>query len=148
MSRGQTIAIGAGIFLLYSLFRKKQALGNLVFYPHSLKGIKFDGITPVMTLGLAVQNTSNQTFQLNSIAGQIFANTYLIGNIGSFVPQVIPANSQSVIYINARLSLIGIVTDIINQINNGTFTQEIELESNANIDNLQVPIDLKFKFAK
>ena len=148
MNTSTTIALGTGLFLIYSLFRKSNALGNLVFYPHSLKGIQFDGITPVMTLGLAVQNTSNQSFTLRSIAGELYANSYLIGNIGSFTPQTIYPNSQSVIFINARLSLLGIVSDIINAINANTFNQTLELQSNANIDNLQVPVDLKFKFGK
>lgn len=148
MNTGTTIAVAAGFFILTGLFSKSKALGNLYFYPHSLKGIKFDGVTPVMTLGLAVQNTSNQSFTLRSIAGELYANNYLIGNIGSFVPQAILPNSQTIIFINARLSLIGIVSDIIDALKNKTFNTTLELESQANIDNLQVPINLKFKFGK
>ena len=147
MTAGKTVLIGAAAFLLYSFLRKGKALGNLVFHPHSLKDIKFEGITPVMTLGLAVQNTSNQSFTLNSIAGELYANNYLIGNIASFSAQTISPNSEKVIFIKARLSLLGIVTDMINAIKNGTWTQTLELESTANIDNLQVPVDLKYKFS-
>lgn len=148
MNTGTTIAIAAAGFILFGLLSKSKALGNLYFYPHSLKGIKFEGITPVMTLGLAVQNTSNQSFTLRSIAGELYANSYPIGNISNFVPQTILPNSQTIIFINARLSLLSIVTNIINAIRNNTFSQTLELDSTANIDNLQVPIDLKFKFGK
>lgn len=107
-----------------------------------------DGLTPVMTLGLAIQNTSNQSFTLQSLAGEVYANKYLIGNVGTFSAQTIHPNSETVIYIDCRLSLLGIVTDILNAIRNKTFSQTIELESTANIDNLQVPIDLSYKFGK
>lgn len=101
-----------------------------------------------MTLGLAVQNTSNQSFTVYSLAGEVFANDYLIGNIGNFSAQTIKPNSQAVMSITCRLSLIGIVTDIITAINNKTFNQVIELDMVANVDNLQVPIDVKYKFGK
>lgn len=134
------------MYILYGLFRKGKALGNLYFFPKSFKGIRFDGITPVMTLGLAVQNTSNQSFTVNSLAGELWANKYLIGNVSQFDSYTVKANSQTVIDVKVRLSLIGIVTDIINAISNNTFSQTLELDSIANIDNLQVPIQLKFKF--
>lgn len=148
MNTATTLAFGAGAFILYSLFRKGMAAGNLVFRPYNLKGIRLDGITPVMTLGLAIQNTSNQSFTLQSLAGEVYANKYLIGNVGSFKPQTVHPNSETVIYIDCRLSIIGIVTDIINAIRNKTFSHTIELESTANIDNLQVPVDLSYKFGK
>jgi hypothetical protein len=148
MNKLTAVGIGAGAILLYSLFTKQKALESLVFYPHSLKDIRFDGVTPVMTLGLAVQNTSNKKFTLNSIAGILYANNYIIGNISGFIPQVIPANSQTIIFIKARLSLIGIVSDVIRAIKNKTFSETLELESKANIDNLQVPVNLKYKFSK
>lgn len=146
MNTATTIAISAAAFIFYSLLRKGQALGQLVFHPHSIKGIKMDGITPVMTLGLAIQNTSNQSFTLKSIAGELWANNYLVGNIASFDPQTINANSEAVVYIKARMSLLGLVSDIINAIKNKTWKQTLELNSVANIDNLQVPIDIKYKF--
>jgi hypothetical protein len=146
MSKTSTILLAAVGLLAYSLYRKQSALNTLQFYPYSLKGIKFDGITPVMTMGLAVQNTSNQNFTLNSFAGQLYANTYLIGNVGSFIPQNILANNQSVIYIDVRLSLLNIVSDIISAINNNSLNQTFELDSTANIDNLQIPVKVKFTF--
>jgi len=144
-----TVIIGGAVaFILYGLFRKGKALGNLYFYPKSLKGIKFEGVTPIMTLGLAVQNTSNQGFTMHSMAGELYANNYLIGNISQFDSYQVQPNSETVIDIKVRLSLIGIVTDIINSIKNKTFTHTLELDSTANIDNLQVPVDLKYKFGK
>lgn len=144
----QALLLAAGGFIIYSLVRKGQALGNLFFYPKSLKGIKFEGATPVMTLGLAVQNTSNQSFTVNSMAGELYANNTFIGNVAVFSPVVINANSEQVIDIRVRLSLLGIVNDIIQGIKNRTISQALELDSIANIDNLQVPINIVYKFGK
>lgn len=143
---GQTIAIAAVVFLGYSLIRKSSALMNLVFHPQSIKNLRFEGATPILTMGLAVQNTSNQSFTLQSLAGEIYVNSYLVGNISTFVPQNINPNSETVLYIDARMSLLGIVNDIITAISNHTFAQTIVLEANANIDNLQAPIKLNYKF--
>jgi len=148
MRTATVFGLSAAGIILYSLFRKSAAAGTLNFYPASVKKIKFEGATPIMVFGLAIQNTSNQSFTLKSIAGNLYANNYLIGNIGAFNPQVIAANSQTVIDVNVRMSLIGIVTDIINGIKNNTFSQNLELESYANVDNLQVPVNITYKIGK
>lgn len=148
MTNTQTIALTAGALLLYSYFRKATAAGRLNFYPANVKDLYFDGATPVITLGLAVQNTSNQSFGLKSLAGNVYANNYLVGNVSSFTPQIIGPNSQAIVTIRVRMSLLGIVNDIIEAITNKKFTQVLELESWANIDNQQVPINIKYKVGK
>lgn len=148
MTTLQIVGFGLAGTILYSLLRKKSGLTNLIFYPKNLKAFRFDGLTPVLTFGIAVQNTSNQSFTLNSFAGEVYKDTTLIGNISTFNAQTISANSEKIIYADARLSLLGIVSDLINAITNKTFSGTLELDAHANIDNLQVPIDLKFKIGK
>jgi len=134
----------AGV-LLYSLFRKSAGAGSLNFFPSKVHSFEFDGLTPVVTIGLGVQNTSNQSFTLNSFAGKLFSNSYYIGNLSSFVKQTIYPNSQQIIYIKARLQPLGIVNDIIRAIDNKNFSQEIIMKATANVDRLQVPVNLQFK---
>lgn len=107
-----------------------------------------EGLTPIMTLALAVQNTSNQSFTVNSMAGELYANNIYLGNVSSFNPVEVRPNTEQVIDIRVRLSLIGIVNDILQGIKNKTFNQDLELDSVANIDNLQVPINIVYKFSK
>jgi hypothetical protein len=98
--------------------------------------------------GLGVQNTSNQSFTLNSIAGNAYAITWektYIGNVSSFVKMEIPKNSQRIIVLQIRLALIGITNDIINAWQNGSFSQKIEIDLKANVDNLQVPVKQTLK---
>lgn len=95
-------------------------------------------------MGLVVQNTSNQYFTLNSIGGNIFANDKLVGNVGSFVAQHIPANSQTTLYLKVKMNLIGIVSDIISAFTTGNIKQTIQLDATANVDTLQVPIKISY----
>lgn len=144
LKTGQAIALGAGAVVIYSLFRKRAALGTLNFFPDKIKGFRWDGMTPILMIGLGIQNTSNQSFTIHSIAGSIYCNSYYIGNLSTFTPTVIPRNSEGFIVLNARLQLIGIVNDIIEAAENGNFSQEIVMKAKANVDNLQIPINLKF----
>lgn len=141
----QALAVGAAALLAYSLFRKSAGLGNLVFFPDKVQRLTFDGLTPVIVVGIGVQNTSNQSFTLKSLAGNAYSNDFLVGNIGSFIPQDIPANSQRILQVTIRMALIGVVNDIVDAFRFGNFKQALELRMYANIDNLQVPINIKYQ---
>lgn len=130
--------------IAYSLLRKRIAAGTLNFYPVSVTDIHFEGITPIMTVGLRVQNTSNQEFILKSIAGNVYANNYEVGNISAFQPLPIPANSQTTILLSLRLSILGIVNDIIRAWETGNIHEDLEFDAYANVDGDQVPIRVKY----
>ena len=142
---GQLLIAGTIAFLGYSLIRKQSGAEKLTYYPAGVKNISFEGISPVMTLRLAVQNTSNQTFTLNSIAGNVFCDDTLIGNASNFIAQTVNRNSQTIFEIKVKLSPLGIVNEIIQAFQYGNFSKELEFEGYANLDNWQVPINLKFK---
>ena len=91
------------------------------------------------------QNTSNQVLSCYSFAASLTANNILIGNVASFTPQIIAPNSQQIISVDVRLSILGIVNDIIRDVQFGNFQQDIILNGFANVDNYQVPITMTFK---
>lgn len=128
----------------YSLIRKGAAAGTLIFYPDKVTDFEFDGLTPVLTAGIRVQNTSNQSFTLNSFAGNVFSDNTLVGNVGIFTPQTVPPNSQQVFSIDIRLNPIGIVNDLIKAYQNQNFRKNIKVDAIANVDNLQAPVVLNF----
>lgn len=144
MVKAQTFAYAAAGLIAYNLFTKGRALATLNFYPANVTGVRFDGLTPVLTLGLAVQNTSGQQMILRSFAGNVFANGYLIGNVSSYIPTTIQANGQSIIYVTARLSILGLVNDIIEAIQTKSFKQSFDLSAFANVNNFQVPVKIKY----
>jgi hypothetical protein len=145
LKTGQGVLLAAGGLLLYSLLRKGAGVGTLNFFADKVRSIDFDGLTPVMVIGLGVQNTSNQSYTLRSFAGNLWANGNYIGNLSSFSSVTIPPNSQRVVFITARLALIGIVNDVINAFQNKNFSQLVEVKAMANVDSLQVPVNIKYQ---
>lgn len=145
MTNTQAVALTATGVILYTIFAKKTALGTINFYPASVQNIHFDGATPIMTIGLAAQNTSNQKFVIRSIAANLYANDYQVGNLSSFTQQIVNANSQNVLMLDIRMSLLSIVNDIIRAFQMGNFSQELKLQGYVNIDNYQVPLNITYK---
>lgn len=144
MTTPTIIALTAAGIIAYSLLRKSFGAGSLNFFPGKVHSLDFEGLTPVLTLGLGVQNTSNQSYTLQSFAGSLYSNGIYVGNLSTFDRKTVLPNSQQIIYVAARLQLIGIVNDIIRAFNNNNFSQEVEIKATTNIDGLQVPVKLKF----
>jgi hypothetical protein len=136
---------GTAGFVGYSLWNKRHAAQTLNFFPDEVKDFHFSGLTPVFTLGLGVQNTSNQSFTINALVGNAMSNGFYVGNLANFKPQVVPKISQGILLVECRMSLIGVVNDLISAFQNHDFTQNLIIQGTANVDNLQVPLDLKFK---
>lgn len=91
-----------------------------------------------------MQNTSNQSFTLQSLAGNIYANNILVGNVAMFDAVQIEANSQGNLRLRASLLLIGVLQTIIDALD-GIKKQKIDLVARANVDNLQLPIDITYE---
>ena len=114
------------------------------FFPGGVDSIHFDGATPVITITLIAHNTSNQQMTINSLDGNISANGTYIGNASSFIPQTILPNSQSTVKVDIRLGIFNIVNDIIRAFQFGNFQQVITFEGSANVDNIQVPLNMNY----
>lgn len=141
----KAIALTGGVVLLYSLLGKKAQLSRLVFYPEKVRDINFYGLSPVMTMGLLIQNTSNDSVVINSFAGNLFANDILIGNASNFQPVIVQRNGQGVMLVTVKLSALGIVNDIIRAFQFGNFSQDLRLNGYVNAEALQIPVNLNFK---
>lgn len=103
------------------------------------------GINPVMTMGIMAQNTSADRFLIYSVAGSLYANGYLVGNVSGFMPVQVLPNSQSVILVKVSLLPLSVVNDLINSFQTGNFSQDMAFEGYANVDNVQVPFEFTFK---
>jgi len=137
--------LAAGGLLLYSLIRKGAGLATLNIFPGKVQGITFSGFTPILKFGLGVQNTSNQSFTLNSLAGSLYVDSTYVGNISSFVAQTIGPNSQRIIELSAALQSVSIVNEIIRAVETGSFQKTISLKGMANVGGTQIPLLLDFK---
>ncbi len=139
------IGIGAGALFLWNFIAKTTALSTLNIFPGSIKNIHFDGVTPVMTMGLVAQNVSNQQIVINSVVANLYANSTLVGNLATFTPQTILPSSQMTFYIDIRLFPLSLVNDIIRSFQLGNFSQALALKGSMNADRYVLPIDMNFK---
>jgi len=138
----EAVLLLAGIAGVY-LWNLSRAAGYLQYYPGNITG--FSLIPPVITVDLVVQNTSNITFTINSLAANVTSDGTQIGNISDFTPVVIPANSQGAVPLTLRLLPIGIVNDIISIITGGVGSRTILIKGTVNANGVQQPFELPFK---
>lgn len=128
---------GIAIFLLSRLSLSKKL--NFLF-----QSIKTGGtiLQPTIDVGISVQNPTNQTAVIRSISGQITLNNKSIANISSFDTQTILPNSDTLITIKARPSILGIFNTIKNVLNNQTGNNTIVINGSANVDNINLPFSI------
>jgi hypothetical protein len=108
--------------------------GNVLQY--YIQAIDFTGITTGRIV-LMVQNPSNATIQLNSMAGTITANGQTLGNISNFQGGVsIPANQQVAVTVNVVLSLSTVLGDLFTILTSPTGQNQLNvvISGNANIN--------------
>lgn len=145
MKTGEALLLGGAALVLYNFYAKGTAAQGLYFYPAAVRNIRMEGGAPTMTLGIAVQNVSNQKMVLHAFAGNLIADGYNAGNISSFTRQEINPRSQTVLLVEVKLNPIAIVQEIIQIFQYSNFSMEIKLSAQANVDYQVVPVTLKYK---
>jgi hypothetical protein len=106
--------------------------------------LAFDGLTPVLTLNLLIQNPSNSTFLVKAVSGNLYSKGELIGNVSNFTQITVGPASQVEYPLYIRLSLLGVVTDIVKLFSGGGLQQQIEFKGVVNANDTTFPIDFKY----
>lgn len=134
-----TLLLAVAAFIGLVAFTKKKAADLLNF---NFAGIDahFDGITPVITVNVAVQNPTNEAFHVRAITGNLTANNYDIGTVSNFNAATIPPASQVIYPLDIRVSLFGIVSDLWNAIKGNGLQQKIKFDGIANVDGVSIPL--------
>ncbi len=140
----KVIAFGIVGLAAYWFYSKSKALLGLIFAAGKITGASLTGGAPVIDLSLTVQNTSTSSLVINSFAGNVYANGTLVGNVGNFSPVAIPANSQTALPVTAQLQIIGLANDILKAVDTGTLSQNINIKGSANVNGIQLPVDVTF----
>jgi len=88
------LLIVAGGLIAWNIFSRREAAASLNFIPGKIKGISWEGMSPVLTIQMIVQNTSNHSFTILSIAGNVYlikpdGKKYLIGYVSDFEKQTV-----------------------------------------------------------
>lgn len=142
MKVGSILLIGAGaLALIY--FSNLGIAGNVLQY--YIQSVNFQGITSG-TITLMVQNPSNATIILNSMAGTVCANGSIIGNISNFSGGVqIAPNSQAPVTIQCNLNLPSLLSNLFTILTSPTGANSVAfvIAGNANINGgLIVPFNI------
>jgi hypothetical protein len=138
--RNVALIVGGGIVALY-LYSRYRAGTRATFY---LRSTKPGGsvLAPVLNVELAVQNPTGNTITIKSISGNILFSGSPIANISAFGDQIVQANSESVLRLVARPSVIGILTSIRDILDQPVSNANIRFVGRANVDGIVVPIDV------
>lgn len=142
-SESNALLIVGGLVAL-NYFLKGRALSNLIFTAGQVQSIDLQGATPVIRFTITVQNTNSIGVVLQSIAGNIYTQDAgkltLIGNISNFQPTPIPGNSESLLVLNCRCNMLGIINEIISAFQYKNVTKNLQVQAAANIDGVQFAI--------
>lgn len=136
------ILIG-GAALIY-VGNQARSVANLTFFADRVSGMAFEGINPVANLDLLVQNTSNVNIAINSLAGSVYVDNTLVGNVSTFTPVISQGNSESVMTIKIRFMALPLVNDLVAAFQYKNFKKHIELRATVNANGVQLPLTLTF----
>src|SRR5574337_399054 len=139
------VLIPAGLLIAWLVFAQRRAI-NLLNYLIEGVSLSFDGITPVLNLEIEVQNVSNENYTINSFVGALYSGQTLIGNVSTFTPVKILPSSQTKMTLQIRLSLISVVSDLVNLIRQGSgIAQTLTLNGYINASGIVAPIMITYK---
>lgn len=127
--------------VLYWLWKKAEAVGNLNFIP---RGVNVN--SGVLQLLLGIQNPSSSPLTLNSFVGNIFVNGGAAGNVTLFNPITIQPNAETDVPITISPNVFGVLSTIINTLESGggVANAKISLQGQANIGTMLYPVTLQF----
>lgn len=130
-----------GAFIAYLLYSKVNTGASLQFLP---LGASWNGGTLQIQVG--VQNPTNGSLSLTSLAATAYVNGTASGNLSDFTPALIAPNAQTPIVLNFQPSIIGIAQDVVSELNSqGAMT--IAVKGTANVNGVALPVNLNFTAA-
>lgn len=137
------VAGAAAILILPKLQLGKKA--KFYFKGIALKGSK-------VLAKIAVQNPTNASAKLISLAGELFANGKLISNISSFETKIIAPNAETVLEFEFSPSVLGLVDFVKSTITNIFKSKEqrkkiglnLKFDGTANVDGFTLPVNITY----
>jgi hypothetical protein len=135
---------GLAVFIGYSLIRSGVSAGQILWYADGIHKLTFEGMSPVLQIRVRAMNTGNVRYTLNAFAADVTANGTIVGNANFFSQQVIEPRSQVVLLVNIRLMPVAIVNDLVTAFQTKNFRFKIDVNGTANVNNLQLPVNLTY----
>lgn len=111
-----------------------------------IRRISFGGtfLQPKIFITLAAQNPTNAGATVKSIVASINYKGNTFADVSSFQVQNIRPQSENMIVLTAQPSAIGIFSTVRNIIQDKKFVNDIAIVGTANIDGVNVPINLQY----
>lgn len=142
--KNNTIFLVVGGLVAYLILMEKRAIANLNYVIAGIS-LTFSGIVPVLGINILIQNVSNQSFDITSFVGSLTIDGTYVGDVSSFTPVIIAGSSQAYMNVKVNLSLIGIVSDLINLMNSKSgIPKKLVLSGNINVNNIVAPLSLSY----
>lgn len=136
------VLAGAGL-LAYYWYRLRSVTAITALFQGV--SIAFEGIIPVLRITLLVQNVSNLPINVSAFTGYLYNGDKLIGTASMFNRITIPGATQVPVTFDVRLSLLGVVSDIVAKIQQGTgLSYDLRFSGSINAEGLLIPLDLNF----
>ena len=132
------LLVGAAAFFL---LRRTTFAKNLVYV---FRGIKVRGklFSPKIEITIGIQNPSNQKAEFKSMTAQVGWNDNNFANVSTFKAITIAPNSETNLVLTAEPSVFGLYDTIKNLVKTGLKNGKINITGTANVDNLQVPVNI------
>jgi signal recognition particle subunit SEC65 len=133
------LIIAGGLLAIY-LLGKKNLAKKITF---NLTDIGTSGkfYSPVVNLKFAVNNPTNQQATINAIVGELKLNNKKVADVTNFNQQTINANSQSIVSVDFKPSIVSVVSTLIQAISKKSKNNTFTFEGNANVENIVIPIN-------
>lgn len=142
MKASTLIPVGIFAALAFILAKKFNAANNFVFLLKGLSVTKF----PLIELVIGIGNPSGDSFNVQSIAGEITVNGKMMGTVNSFQKIIIAPNKETLLRLKVEPSLVNIgqtFAQMIQQKQRGNFT--IVMKGTANVSGVPIPLNIKYQ---
>jgi LEA14-like dessication related protein len=138
MKTGTVLLLGVGAVAAYYFAQLGKAGSTMQIV---LSGVQVNSVTDYV-ITLTFQNVSNATVKINSFTGVVSINDNQVGNVSEFGPVIINPNSQQAINIHFSPSLLSLPGAIRDLLNNSGGELVFNVNGNANVDNLVLPVNV------
>lgn len=94
-------------------------------------------------VNIAIQNPTNTPLTLLSFVGTLYNGTTGIANVSNFQGLTVGPNAQTVLQFKITPNLVGLTSNIIQQVNNGV-NIALRLQGVANVNGASLPVNITF----
>lgn len=104
--------------------------------------VKFKGNR--LEVAMIISNPTSSDIVVNSVVGEVYLNGRKFGNVESFVKTIIKANNKTTLYLDVRIMLPQLMTELLDMANKKLSVQ-IDMTGSINVDNQVMPLSLAYK---